>query len=112
MNNDNDITLVQIEPGRQLADMLARWNCDEDMECEGACLATAQLTRDLVTCSSLANTSLLETRYSDIILISLINMYREEFISVYLTGPGSMIVSVAITTSVNPGTPLRVSLHQ
>ena len=70
--------------GTRLEEDFNRWGCTEKHECEGVCVASAQLSRDLISSTAVSKQD--HVRRSDIITVELMNPQTEEFIPLNMRG--------------------------
>ncbi|KAF6024848.1 hypothetical protein EB796_016846 [Bugula neritina] len=73
---------AMFEIGQHMQDLYSEWNCTDENNCLGGCLATGQLSYDALTATSEAIQPLISTRYSDIIAIHLVNPVTYELVEV------------------------------
>ena len=77
--------------GAEIEEDYTTWACEEGSTCEGACLGTAQLRRDVRTSGTENPNPLISARRGDLVYVTLVNPADKTIIpDVNLTSPFSL----------------------
>ena len=91
----------QAQLSSYLEDTYELWQCDSGVDCEGACLASVEMSRDVITSGSTSVSPLVSTRRSNIIGLMMLNPETDAFIPLNMSTNGTILFDIHISGSVN-----------
>lgn len=77
------------------------WECDSGVDCEGMCLASVEMSRDVISSGSTAFAPLLTTRRSNIVGLMMVNPSTDEFVALNMSANGTVTLKMPISGEVN-----------